>query len=473
MKSVDQAVLWAFVFGLGLAGVTFAQGTSGNTDAEPRLRVETDYAVFQSGHGNSYLEIYYSLNQEGLTFVSDSDSTLSGAAVVRINLWRGDSLWAADMWKMESTIRDTSEKAIRNMVDAVRYPVSPGEYLLKLYARDLHNPANADSSLTDLSVKPIVPGEFSMSGLELATSIARSEGQREGAFYKNTLKVIPNPGNIYGDELPILYYYCEAYNLPQGITGETYRTRCQITDADGEPVELIKPKERSKPVVPSSVEVGTVNISRLPTGVYFLNLAIMDEDDRAVGESSKKFYVYNPEVDRERSKLALEQEVATSVFGGMTEPELDQEYEMLQYIVRESEKSFWQKLKGVDAKRSFLYSFWKLRDPNPETPVNEMREAYFQRVEYANKNFRSFSREGWRTDRGRVYIIYGPPDDIDYFPSSEDILPYQIWYYNEVQGGVEFVFVDREGHKEYALVHSDALGETQNPDWKSWARRIR
>jgi GWxTD domain-containing protein len=439
----------------------------------PRLRIDADYAVFWNVENQSYIEVYYALNQEGLTFVPGSGDGLTAAALVRMNLWSDDSLVAADVWRMESAVQDSSEIGLRNMVDALRYAVEPGEYVLKLFARDVNNPANADSALIDISIKPRVAGKLTLSQVELATSIRKAPTGESRVFNKNTLEVIPNPSGLFGAELPILFYYCEAYDLPQALSGEKYRTRAFVTDADGQPVEEIKPRERTKRVVSSSVEVGTINVSALQTGVYFLNLAILDEQGSAIEETSKKFYVYNPDVDRKVSKRAFEKDVAKSVFAAMSEPELDQEYNMIQYILRDSEKKFWQKLEGADAKRNFLFAFWKMRDPEPETPINEMRQEYFKRVEYANQKFRSFSREGWRTDRGRVYIVYGPPDDIDYYPSSEDILPYEIWYYNEVQGGVQFVFVDREGYKEYALVHSDALGEVQNPDWQTWAKRIR
>lgn len=472
MRSVCFVAALAVLAWAGGYAALPVQGADDNPGS-PRLAIEADYAVFWNQQDKAYVEVYYAIHQVGLTYRPGSDSTLAAAALVRLNLWRGDSLWAADMWKMESMVQDTSEIGVRNMVDVLRYPVAPGEYVLKLFARDANNPANADSAIIDFSVKPSPAGKMALSQLELATSIARSSGSKQrSSFYKNTLEVIPNPGCVFGAELPIVYYYVEAYHLQQGIAGDTYQTRCSVTDADGNPVESIKPRVRTKRVVPSSVEVGTVNVSSLPTGVYFLNVAILGGGDQPVGQASKKFYVYNPDVDREQAKRAVDEEVASSVFAGMSEPELDQEFDKIQYIVRDNEKKFWAKLKGAEAKRNFLYSFWKSRDPNPDTPINEMRQEYFKRIEYANAKFRSFSREGWRTDRGRVYVLYGPPDDVDYFPSSEDMMPYEIWHYNAVQGGVEFVFVDQEGHKEYTLVHSDALGEVQNPDWKNWARRI-
>ena len=72
---------------------------------------------------------------------------------------------------------------------------------------------------------------------------------------------------------------------------------------------------------------------------------------------------------------------------------------------------------------------------------------------------------GWRTDRGRVYIIYGPPDEVERYPYSENMKPYEIWHYYNLQGGVIFVFGDRTGFGSYELLHSTLVGEIKNEEW--------
>jgi hypothetical protein len=100
-------------------------------------------------------------------------------------------------------------------------------------------------------------------------------------------------------------------------------------------------------------------------------------------------------------------------------------------------------------------------------PWPDLRDRYLQATRFANENFRSFAREGWRTDRGRVYLIYGQPDDIERFPSSDEAKPYEIWTYNGIEGGVEFIFGDRLGLREYQLLHSSKLGEIKNENWRA------
>ena len=90
--------------------------------------------------------------------------------------------------------------------------------------------------------------------------------------------------------------------------------------------------------------------------------------------------------------------------------------------------------------------FWKRRDPTPETPQNEFRDEFFARVRQANEQFSS-GGQGWRTDRGRTYIRYGPPDQIESYPMNLDSPAYEIWTY--VRSGRRFVFVDYDGYGRY------------------------
>ena len=89
-------------------------------------------------------------------------------------------------------------------------------------------------------------------------------------------------------------------------------------------------------------------------------------------------------------------------------------------------------------------------------------------IERANLVYRGTFREGWRTDRGRILLIYGEPDEYDRYPFSNDNKAYEIWRFFSVQGGVEFIFVDRRDMGDYELVHSTARGELYDPEWTRW-----
>jgi len=126
--------------------------------------------------------------------------------------------------------------------------------------------------------------------------------------------------------------------------------------------------------------------------------------------------------------------------------------EMVDELVYIATPAEIRKLKNASRENrdSLWNAFWKKRDPVPTTEKNEAEIEYFKRVKYANEHFTSY-KPGWKTDRGMIYIKYGPPDDIESFPYNIDSEPYEIWYYNELHK--RFVFIDKYGWGDYQLVY--------------------
>ncbi|HID94247.1 MAG TPA: GWxTD domain-containing protein [bacterium (Candidatus Stahlbacteria)] len=106
-------------------------------------------------------------------------------------------------------------------------------------------------------------------------------------------------------------------------------------------------------------------------------------------------------------------------------------------------------IKAADTeKRKYWDEFWKKRDPTPGTERNEAKEEFIERVEYVNTHYTSM-RKGWQTDRGRIYIKLGKPDEIERHPFELDSPPYEIWYYYARR--LMFIFKDRHGFGDYVL----------------------
>jgi len=120
----------------------------------------------------------------------------------------------------------------------------------------------------------------------------------------------------------------------------------------------------------------------------------------------------------------------------------------MRYILsNEERKDIKKRLK--DDKEQLFYNLWKERDPTPETEYNELMEEYFQRVGYVNEHFSGW-QPGWETDRGMIYILFGPPDEIQRSnPTSTTNAVYQIWSYFNISK--QFVFRDQNGFGDYRL----------------------
>jgi GWxTD domain-containing protein len=151
--------------------------------------------------------------------------------------------------------------------------------------------------------------------------------------------------------------------------------------------------------------------------------------------------------------------------------------EDVSYIITDAELKAYNALKTDDERENFIKDFWDRRDPNPDTAENEFREEYYERIQYANEHFTS-GIPGWKTDRGRMYIRWGKPDEIESHPSggsydepgyassgSITTYPFEIWFYRHLDGpgdGTEIEFVDPTGTGEYHIAHDreekNALG---------------
>lgn len=155
-------------------------------------------------------------------------------------------------------------------------------------------------------------------------------------------------------------------------------------------------------------------------------------------------------------------------------PELKKVYkdwlsEDVAYIITDEERKAFKKLATDEEREQYIEAFWRRRDPDPDTDENEYKEEYYERVAYANEHFAS-GIPGWKSDRGRIYIMFGKPDEKESHPSggsyqresyegggSTSTFPFEKWFYRYIEGvgsGVEIEFVDPTGSGEYRIARS-------------------
>jgi GWxTD domain-containing protein len=132
--------------------------------------------------------------------------------------------------------------------------------------------------------------------------------------------------------------------------------------------------------------------------------------------------------------------------------------DQMRYIV-EADSVGWALKQNYDEKLGYFKRFWKRVDPNPETEKNELMDEYYLRVNTANQNFSTLSQDGWLTDRGRIFIKFGEPDDIERHPFEINSQPYEIWRYYGLRK--VFLFIDRTSFGDYYL-HPNYLDEEFN-----------
>ena len=139
------------------------------------------------------------------------------------------------------------------------------------------------------------------------------------------------------------------------------------------------------------------------------------------------------------------------------------------YVITDEERKAFKKLATDDERERFIEEFWRRRDPDPDTDENEFKEEYYERIAYANEHFSS-GMPGWKSDRGRIWIMYGKPDERETHPSggnyerpsyegggNTSTYPFETWFYRYLPGvgsGIEIEFVDPTGSGEYRIARN-------------------
>ena len=139
------------------------------------------------------------------------------------------------------------------------------------------------------------------------------------------------------------------------------------------------------------------------------------------------------------------------------------------YVITDEERKAFKKLATDDERERFIEEFWRRRDPDPDTDENEFKEEYYERIAYANEHFAS-GMPGWKSDRGRIWIMYGKPDERETHPSggnyerpsyegggNTSTYPFETWFYRYLPGvgsGIEIEFVDPTGSGEYRIARN-------------------
>ncbi len=433
---------------------------------QSKFEFEFDYAQFAYDEGSNFIEFYYSFDQNSLLHEkTDSSVILEGILEVQISDSAIQNEIIKQEWIISHEIFDDEEKG-KSLVGVVSFVLPKGIYKCVVVGKDAPNSSINRAYTEYIRVEPFIGGNISISDIQLASKIIQNNANSSSIFYKNSYEVVPIPGSIFGENQPVVFHYFELYNLNVIKHQEAVRLNTIVVNSLGNPV--FNKSKMIKPSAGSRVEVGTVIVHKLPTDTYTLIIALIDSIGNYGVTSSKRFYVYNPSIAVEQTTPEGLSGAFLSHFGVMSEEETDDLFEKSRYIATVSELDQYKKLTSIEGKREFLYQFWKLRNPNPLDDRNTHYLNYLSRIEASNQQFSTLGRTGWKTDRGRVLITYGEPNDIERFPSQTDVRPYEIWHYHDIEGGVIFVFADLTG-LDYTLLHSTLRGEIRDD---AWVRRI-
>jgi GWxTD domain-containing protein len=408
------------------AGVTAAAllltGLAARSGAEdlPPLRstrppgFTADLAISVDDQARPGVGITISLPHGELQWVKVPNGYAAGAEfTVVLRPVRGGRLYG-DVWNRRVAVATfAATRAPGAMITERRtLAVPPGRYRVEVSVRDLSSDVGSDAR-DDLDLPDYARMPIGVADLQLG--VADSLGFRTV------------PGRRFGLEVSRLGARVALFDRRPGAWPRTYPFRYRILDDTGE--ELVTGSQDV--TLKSAADSVLIRPSR---------------SDLFIGD-----YRFEIELTDGRSRWRIDRTFEVEESGPPRGRDFERLLEPLSYIAEPGEIERLRALPADDQARGWE-EFWRRRDPSPETPRNEALLEFFRRLRYCESHFQGFG-PGWRSDMGRIYIRYGPPDQVDTRQANSTSGQVEVWYYNSPYR--RFVFVDREGFGRFTLLNTE------------------
>lgn len=394
-----------------------------------------DAIVFRSDSmDKSRLDVFIAIPYQSLTFVKAENEEYYSKFVITITCF-------------DFTGNVALEKTENRIVRAKTYAVSQGAFAdfdrsilgiylpegtfkIKVEVSDLLSKVIYERN-REISVVNYRKYPFALSGIMLVSSVYDSEGNQSITPYLSD-NVSSLSDGFFG--------FFETYNQKEADTVDFVYQYLLENNIKFQSAKIPK-------YIPSGDNQEYIKISKPPvlsSGSYFLKIiAMKHSNDTIISESkflavSQRTVTYNP------------------TFAGNVIEDLDLSIKELRYVATNAQLSYINEGVNYNEKLKRFQEFWDALDPTPNTKRNEAFDEYYSRVQYANEKFKSYT-QGWMTDMGMVYIIFGPPNTVDrrqdyYNPSRY----YERWTYLSNR---EFIFVDSNGFGDFRLINGTSVVE--------------
>ena len=418
------------------------------------LRVFVEMAGFRGPQNLTRFEVYTLIDARQLQFVPEAGKYVSQIDfVLSLRDSAGNSVMR-ELWTRNVSVKNIRELKQNGALvrDVVGLDIAPGPYKITLDAEDIYGDL-AGTCEGHVRVRGFEGPALVVSDIVFASELAKAEAS--GRFVRNGWRVVPNTTRFFRVGKPIQIYF-EIYNFKVMADNpkDSFVLGYSLIDTAGMVVKSYPAKRLLKPGE-SVVKTDALETEDLPGGAYALQVELFDRGTREHVRHERKVFLLSEEVENPQ----------------LTEAEQEQlrHYQSIHHIASEKDLTMYKSLGSQNAKMKFLQAFWKKRDPTPDTPLNERLRDHLMRMKYSDDTFTAQPGNlGSDTDKGRIYVKYGPPNERDYTTSAAVGKAIDTWIY-EKSGRYIFVFFDRRGTGVYELVHSTMSGEIYNPDWQSTA----
>jgi GWxTD domain-containing protein len=438
------------------------------------ITVYFNYGVFNTSNNKPYLETYLTISGSSVKFLP-----VSGGYQANVNvswkIWKGKDMVTESKYNLMSPVA-TDTIQLPSFIDNHRFPIENGKYELELTITDNANPLQKSAYSEKINVSFFRDKKVYNSDIQILESFAKSTTQ--STLTKNGYDLIPYNVNYFPKNQKALKFYLETYNLDTVVgkgTKFVYSYYVENSENSQKQIGLSGfQKQMANRINPLLAQF---DISQLPTGNY--NLVIETRDSLSKVQSQKKWFF------QRQSDVRAPLEVTNSIYKTVEEffnsvqttDSLKQFVECL-WPVSSFKDREWQALqikkKDPNLMRSYLVDYWKTQAADTADAL-QLWYTYYKQVIETNALLKCGKQKGYYTDRGRVYLQYGKPDQRNQVNSEPETYPYEIWQYYRIYDKVtkrfftnkKFVFANFAIADDcYKLIHSDVRGEVYDERWK-------
>jgi GWxTD domain-containing protein len=432
-----------------------------------KLQAFMSYSTFNSPTDGPYIETYLTILGNSAVFVKNANNKYQGTIEITLIFSQDNVVKQFKKVNLLSPEVEDTNAVDFSFIDQQRFTLPNGEYQVDIQIKDLNDAAEPFKANETIEIN-YLKDNISVSGIELVESYTKTE--TPSVLTKSGYDIVPYNLTFYPEGINKITFYSEIYNTDRVLgTDEKYLLSAYIEVYETGQMygELMKiKKETSKPV---NVLLGEFDITNLPTGNYNLTIEVRDKTNKLVAFNKLFFERNHPSMQVEMADLSSISIENTFVNRYNNADTLGDYVKSLYPISSESERQFARNLlkrHEIKSMQQYFYNFWITR--NSKNPEGAWL-LYNIEVAKVNAAYSTKIKRGYESDRGRVYLQYGPPNSMIQSLNEPSAYPYEIWHYYSIgtQKNKKFVFYNPDMvTNDFILIHSDAAGELYDYKWK-------
>jgi len=432
-----------------------------------KLKAYFAYCTFNSPQSGPYVETYLSIMGNSVAYQLAESGIMQGSIEVTFVFKQDGEVKNFKKYNLLSPEVSDSAKAYKNFIDQQRISLPNGAYELEIQIKD-NNTDDKPFRVFQEVVVDYPDNKITISDIELFES--HKEAKEQTMLTKSGYDLVPYVSDFYPKSVDKISFYAEIYNTHKILgNDEPYLLNFYIESYEtGVIVNNLRSfkKQTAKQV---NVLLNKFNINNLPSGNYNLTIEVKNKTNQLLASKKLFFQKSNPDLKIKAEDIAR-LETASSFVESITDKEkLRSNIGSLAPISTEIERNFQEhQLKNADIRlmQQYFLSFWQTRDQlNPGSTWRK----YKDNVDKAQELFATSIKNGYETDRGRIYLRHGVPNTVITRDNEPSSYPYKIWHYYKAgnQSNVKFVFYNPDlVSNDYELLHSNLRGEVNDYRWQ-------